>query len=60
MLVDGLCKKCNKWFDAHWHTFPDHTYKCPHCKNKNQSTITIHTDEDGDYNIKRENYEYED
>lgn len=48
MIVDGLCRKCNATFDAHWHKMPINDRKCPWCGAKGKD-LYITTDEEFDY-----------
>lgn len=41
MMVEGSCKSCNKWFDAHWHNYPPgDPVSCPYCKSPDVRTST--------------------
>jgi len=52
MEVEGHCRTCGHWFDAHWHNYPGMntaeyfkaSRKCPKCGGK----ASITTDESND------------
>ena len=51
MIIDGYCKACDKYFDAHWHNLPKDSkpgdrVPCPQC---GTSKVKYTTDEDHDY-----------
>lgn len=48
MIVEGHCRKCGAFFDAHWHWWDQKS--CPSCGVLNQNgVIWISTDEDNQY-----------
>lgn len=61
MIVEGFCKKCKRWYNAHWHRYPNEEIKrifnpqCPYCKIEGHKNIRIENDESltGDYHEKR-------
>jgi hypothetical protein len=61
MIVEGKCNSCLRWFDAHWHQYPDLTMLeaamnpyCPYCK---ATDVVTYTDESDD--LREDCFEFE-
>ena len=56
MMIEGHCRDCNEWFDAHWSKYPNDLIGIfnPYCLKCGSKNVRITTDEDNDYPIEYE------